>query len=633
MDLGRRQVITMLAVLTSACYLNALGNDFVWDDQLLVCENSFIRNHTYLSTAFTTELFHSYPTGTARYRPLQTVSYMIDYFLWGLNPYGYHLTNLLLHLACGVLVWMLVEKLGGSRTLGLFVAALFAVHPIATNAVTYISGRADSLAFTAMLGSLLLFIGYRRTDLSAVLVRIALYAGSVGCFVAALLSRENALLLPLLILLYCLILDRRGAHNVRDGVKSVAPFVLVALVFLWWRFAVLGLQTKPLLPEQPVRFAAQAQIVLRTVATYVGLLLWPTHLQMERQVVSGNAPWLHFLTVAGIVGACGVAMLTGWAYRVSRLAFFGMSWFLGTVIPMTGILNLSGSVAEHWLYVPSVGLFLGVGAICANRLAASASRLNAVRRIAICTCVLVLIALAARTMRRNTDWANELTLFEKTRQDAPDSVRARIGMGRAYLAAGELQRAMSELLEAERLYPRDTVVKANLAAVYFAQGNFDAALRKDDQCLRLDPQNSSALLQRAIIHKQRGDFALAKRDYLAAIATARDLQPRLLFGTFLLEQQKIGEALRVAEEAVKIEPGNAEARFLLADALAEQGSYREAERAYKTAATLDRHSRRIDEKLGQPAVSGNRRPVAEPHNHSGGGTTPAGDAPAGADDE
>ncbi len=159
MNLSRTRMLLGLVLLTVLAYGNTTQNGFLWDDQPHIVENSHIRNHYYLGIVFRSDLFHS-PSATAvpYYRPMQTVSYMADYALWGLNPFGYHLTNLALHLGCVLLLTLLVEQFSQNRWLAGGVAAVFAVHPVLTNAVAYVAGRADSLAFGFMLAAWLLLL-------------------------------------------------------------------------------------------------------------------------------------------------------------------------------------------------------------------------------------------------------------------------------------------------------------------------------------------------------------------------------------------------------------------------------------------------------------------------------------------
>jgi Flp pilus assembly protein TadD len=590
MALTKTGTVLILSLLTMAAYANTLTNSFVWDDVLLVVDNTHIRNSTYLPAIFTSDLYHGDAQAAAYYRPLQTVSYMVDYIIGGLNPFGFHLTNLLLHLTCVWLLWLLIEGLSGSRALALVVAALFAVHPLGTNAVTYISGRADSLAFAAMLVSFLLFRRYRASADESLPVRLATFAGCILAYVAALFSRENALLFPGLIAAHCLIFEADRRPKLSDVLQAVAPFAIVTLAFLLWRSAVIELHGKPVFPVQVLTPVERAEVFFRAVATYLGVLIWPAHLQMERQLSAGGA-WLHMLTAVGGLGLLGLLCTICWAACRSPLAHFGLWWFAISLSPMLGLLNLTATVAEHWLYVPSIGIYLAVAAGLFHLQSRwDGAQQRRIQQAAAAGVFVALIALSLRTIHRNADWANDLVVHAKTKQTAPNSDRARNNLARSYLAAGQPGPALLELLEAERINPRDLLVKENLASLYLFDGRLDLAMSKNEECLHIDPGDSDALLRKAEILDRRGDVLDAKRQYIRATASCTALRPRLLFAMFLLKHNDLKQAIEVATEAYEIEPGNADVFNLLGSILARQHRFQNAEEAFRMACDLDRHS-------------------------------------------
>lgn len=565
MKLTRSQMLLCLALLTVLAYGNTTRNGLLWDDEALVTNNSYIRNFHYLGMAFRSDLFHTYsPTIVPYYRPLQTVSYMTDYALWGVNPFGYHLTNLLLHLLCGLLLALLIEKLTANRLLALAVAGLFAVHPVLTNAVAYVAGRADSLALAGMLAAWLLFLRPGRLAFTA----------SLLCYLAALCSRENAFLFPLLIFLQSLTLERR---NWRRSLLKAIPFVLLAMAFAVWRQAVLSLHDpfRPTLWSLP--WLVHIQIPFRALATYLGLLAWPAHLQMERQVVIGGN-WLYVLTFAGVLAAAFLGGLLVWTRKRCHLAYFGLWWFIVTLVPVSGLFSLSATVAEHWLYVPCIGLFLAIAALIPAR------------RAAVIVGVVVLAALTTRTIIRNQDWRDAMTFYGRTKGHAPYSAKVRNNLSHQYAAAGQTNQALSELLTAERLEPDSIHTRDNLAAFYLNQGDLAQAQGKAADALQLAPHNPNALMRVAIIWERRGDFSKARLYYLHAMAHGLSVPLRLEYGQFLMRQKRYSEALQIAGEACALEPPNAEAHNLRGAVLAESGRFEEAQSEFETARKLDRHS-------------------------------------------
>lgn len=585
MSFTRTHAAFVIVLMTVAAYSNSTGNGFVWDDGALITENSYVRNSTYLGAAFFTDLFHSYTASNAtHYRPLQTISYLLDYQCWGLNPAGYHMTNVLLHLACALLVWLLIEKLTGHRLLGTTCAALFAVHPTLTNAVAYIAGRADSMAFGFMLTSLLLLLEYRQHPRFP-----SLYAGSLLCFIAALFSRENALLFPALVALCIAIFPNNPARRWRETWRLTLPFIVLAVLFIPWRAAVLALQHKPILIASATSPLLRLQLFFRAIATYLQLLCWPAHLQMDRQIILDSA-WWSGLTVAGILAVTGLAAMLMWSYRQAQLVFFGLMWFLITLLPMTGLLSLNATVAEHWLYVPCVGFFVAVGAIVQSVTG---------KRLAWAVCLVALAGLTARTIRRNQDWANPMTLFRATRAAAPYSANVRYNYSLELTQAGKTNEALAELERTEQSAPDFVRAKTQLARLYLSHGDLDSAQRKTEATLRLEPRNTLTWLQLAEINERRNRPDEARRDYLAALSCTPHVSVYLQYGSFLLRQRHFAEALAIADEAFRIEPGNANIFNLVGAVLAEQGRFALAMEAFLLARQLDRHSATADLNLSR----------------------------------
>jgi len=595
--LSRCKSLLVLALFVTVSYGNALLGDFVWDDNILIVDNTYIRNCTYVPAAFLTDLFHDYTVGVAtHYRPLQTISFTMDYALWGLTPLAFHLTNLLLHLLCVVLVWLLMERLGLSRWMSLFVAGLFSVHPVNTNAISYISGRADPLALASMLGAFLLYIEHRKSG------RLIFYLASMVCYLLALLSRESAMLFPLLLAAHSLLLSKDHSPRWRNALFTVLPYALLMISFAFWRAAVLEIQGKPLHTDWTFSLLVRIQVFFRALATYIGLIFWPAHLQMERQVVLGGLR-LHLLTAAGVFISVVGLTLARWAYRHCRLALFGLIWFATTLMPVLGFLKLNATVAEHWLYCPAIGFFLAiVAAVSTLR-----DRIHWLHTLALnwfirIVCISAILALMTRTFVRNLDWANPSSLYAVTKESAPYSAGVRCNLGHELINEGQPGRALTELLIAERLEPRYPRAKSNLAAFYIQQNNLSTARRYTMECLRLDSNNTIGLLQLAGIAEQEGNLYEARSSFLQAIGTTLDVRPRLQYGAFLVRQHQWLEAWRILREARSIEPGNAEVFNLIGVFFAENRQLEKAAESFAMARSLDRHSPNADMNLGRLAT-------------------------------
>ena len=594
----------LLIMLTVAVYLNSLPNQFVWDDEALVENNSYIRNHLYVSAIFTTDLYHDQGQGTPYYRPFQAISYLVDYAVWGLNPWGYHITSILLHLGCVLLIWLLVQQVSSQNWLAFAVAALFAIHPVNTNAVTYIAGRADPLALAGMLGALWLFRKSRAP--AGCYLRLAYYSGSGLLFLGALFSRESALIFPALLLLEQLVFAPAHDRRLRRAIMAAVPFVLLDAAFLVWRYAVLAQLHRPGLPALSLPASVRWQVPFRTLATDCGLLVWPANLHMERQVTLGG-PELRILTGLGFLLAAGFLWVLGRTYRRQPLIFFGMGWFIVALLPTLAIPTIAAVAAEHWLYVPSIGFYVVFVTVVGRQL----DRPVPPSRILTGVLGLVILgALAGRTIRRNFDWADPVTLYSQTKQAAPYSSRVWNNLGREYLSLGETQRAFAELQAAEQTGFEGLVPQSNLATLYLSVGDLKHAQAKAEEILRQVPEQTSARLQLAEIAEQRGEFVQAEREFQRAIAFTTAIAPRLQFAEFLLRRGRATAALPVALAVCALEPGNAAAFNLLGVVRAELGDRAGAATAFADAAARDRHATEAWRNLGRLAVRYDDLPAA-----------------------
>jgi protein O-mannosyl-transferase len=537
----------VLCAVGAVTYLDALGNPFLWDDKLLVVENRFLRSPRFLAEVFSSGIFQGAGLASQFYRPVQMLSYMLDYAVWGTRPFGYHLTNVLLHLLAGLLVWRLARRLVAPGWAALWVAASFLVHPVQVEAVTYVAGRADILATLCLLGA------------TACVLRGAADAGAGPRWLApaallyalALLGKEMAVVYPFLLAALGLVgvpgppagLDRR---RVWCAVAAMAG-VLAAYGVLR-----LGVDVHAGRPPAWTPFPAVLWLVPRTVVAYLALFLFPLHLHMERLVLPART--------LGAVVAVAVVLASWWAVRPEgawrRAWLTGATWFGVCLLPVANVVSLNAAMAEHWLYLPSLGL-LGALAAGGGALLGRAGARSPLGRGLVCLAVLLPVLWSARTIARNRDWRDEVAFFEQTLSAAPTSARvhellathyARAGdatralehyraalaadptyalaysnRGRLYYLRHDLARAEADCRRAVELDPRDANASNNLGNVYYDQRRFDEALASYRRAAELFPLSAEAYENIGNVAHARGDLEGARR----AFARATELAPRL----------------------------------------------------------------------------------------------------------
>ena len=470
----------LLALIGFIVHLPALPGEMVWDDSYLIRDNPFIKSPLLVFEAFRHYLFlDSY---SAHYRPVQNLSFIVDYFFWNSNAYGFHLTNVLLHIASGLLLYLLLEKLfislrpaesdNGNKlawSLGaFFVALLWIVHPVHSAAVDYISGRADSLAFFFACAAWLLFIRARTsTRLTA---QTALYTLGALSGLLALCSREIACVWILLFLFHLTFFDK--------GLSRRALIItVVCSIGMLGIYA--GLRTLPdvrlsAAPSQGWAAPMRAVLMLRSLGDYTRLMIFPGNLHMERSVVApGNYlshdQWRHsagieYLSVLGLMGL-GALLYGALRPGPSRgLRLFGACWFLLGYLPISNLVDLNATAAEHWLYLPSVGFLIFVIG-CALELPV---RYRPVMLSCACSAV---VALSVRSAIRSSDWSTEEIFYRRTLAAGGQSTRVLANLGQVYANRGEYAKAEATLRKVLRLSPDYPIARSNLAEVLLREGH------------------------------------------------------------------------------------------------------------------------------------------------------------------
>lgn len=568
----------IILAVTGLAYLDSFRNQFLWDDLHLIVDNPAIKHWSLAPGLFLSELF---PHGVLSryYRPLQALTYLLDYQIWGLHPVGYHLTNVLLHAGVALLLQRLAVVLLRNTTAGLVTALLFAVHPIHTEAVTYIAGRSDPLAALFMLAALLWFARDPRPGLSG---RRML---SLGAFLLALLAREAAMVTLLLLVL----IDRVPAPR-DDGASEptpwrhvairLVPYAAVLAGYLGLRAAVVGLAPLASAPAHVplyLRLCTTAKVVLE----YLALLLVPIDQHMERLIQPAasclTAPVLAAMFLIGAMAAVAVACRrTAWPVTL------GLAWFFVALLPVSNLVPLSTFMAEHWLYVPSMGIFLIAG-WGVSRLAERGWAQPATTGV-----LIALVAYGGLTMRRNLDWRDGLTFYQATLRLAPNSARAWTNLGHAYHEAGDTEKAREAYQRALQLNPAAADVVQNLGVIQATKGHARQARAAYELAMAMDSSLADPHNNLGNIYREQGRYEEAEREFREALR----LNPShaAAYNNLGLTLQAIGradEAEAAFLDALRIAPDLASAHSNLGNVYFRRGELERARTEYLTAIRLD----------------------------------------------
>jgi len=538
---GRRGQVACLvaAALAGLLYLNALHNPFVYDDSHTVVANPSILTLTNIRAI----------VGHDMTRPLVNASYAVDRALWGAGPFGFHLTNVLLHMLNVVLLFQLARRLDDHVEVAFSAAALFAVHPMMTESVGYVSGRAEVLCATWFFAAILCGRRWLRGDGT----RWALF--TVGFWAAGLATKETAAMLPLVLLAYDWAMLRGPSDERRRRFLLVhLPLVTTAVLAGLVRVAVLRFEYT----GAATTHWSYALIALDVARRYVMLILNPTGQAMFHEVAAVSS----ILAPRALVALAGLVLCGAFAWSMRRragLASFGIVWFLLLLVPSSVLIVLDQGepMAEHRVYLASAGLFLAAGGGVGQLRAWSARVGGRARLLVPALLVLVLVPLGIDTLIRNTVWASPVALWQEAVDLAPRHFRPRLLLGEALQDAGRRDEAVAEYRTAIELRPAEHTGYVKLGQCLIDMGRWDEATAAFARLQALDPGSVPAAMGLGTVAVLSNHPEDARRYFLEII----NRDPRAVPARQALAALNEGplnnpaEALRLCEEIQRVAPG------------------------------------------------------------------------------
>ena len=471
-------VLLVFIAVGFGIYFPCLHGERIWDDHYLIGENPFFRSPVFSLEVFRQHLFSE--SFSTYYRPVQNLSYMLDYWLWGESVAGYHCTNVLIHAVAAWFLFLLLRRLlpalwkGNSEiSLTAFLLALvWLVHPVHNAAVAYISGRADSLAVFFAAGAWLVWM--RSRDCLSMKGRIACRIVAALLFLAALCSKEIALVWAALFALHTLIFE--DAPRWRNRVLPVAAVLAVISAYAFLHA----------LPEHraaaagapPEAFGARTILALRALGDYCRLMVAPVRLMMERslgspEIYSNRSAWWRGIGAEylSMLGAIGLAV-SGWLWtrrgEGRSLRRFGLIWFVVAFVPISNLIPLNAEVAEHWIYTASIGfLLLGAGTVALFSARA--------KRLCVSLSFAAVVALAVRTWFRAADWADGETFAQRTIASGGGSARLLTYYANELGRKGRLAEQEMVCRKTLAIFPGFMTARINLGVCLQKQGRTEEA--------------------------------------------------------------------------------------------------------------------------------------------------------------
>jgi protein O-mannosyl-transferase len=553
----------LIIALTAAIYANSLQNSFLGDDADIIVNNGFIKSGKNLplvfSRAYLTSLkdldflgLRNVGAGELSYRPVVTLSYFLDYRIWKLDPFGYHLTNLLLHTVNALLLFSLANLITANSAASLLAALLFALHPVNTEAVNAICFREDLLVFLFFVSALIFYI---RAGSSAGIKKTGQYCASLGLFFLALFSKEMAVTLPLILILYDYYFAagaRRRSLTLNFRSRYLAYF-LVLILYLWL-WGVVFKNPNPL-PKYPGgSFSANIMTMSTVIANYIRWIIVPIRLHFA---VTEPHLILRQFSPAVLISSLVIICCLAAAIRMRRTAkemSFALVWFFVTLLPVANIFPIRYIVALRYLYIPIAGFCLFLPLL--------QSRIKKISRVAI---IVILVFYSFLSVSRNSAWKNDAALWSEIAKWYPDNHFAHYGLGAVYLKSGQVDKAMEELKISLRLNPGEANAHNLLAGCYAAKQMWGPAIREYENTLEFKPLDPQVYYNLGDLYAKTGSNAKAISAYQQAIA----IDPKYLeaynnLAAVYTDTGKVDAAILLWNKAVGIEPRFLTAHFNLA---------------------------------------------------------------------
>ena len=605
--------LLLVAILPVLVYANSLNNPFHYDDIHSIVENVHIRRLANIPLFFVDPSLFSENPDNAMYRPLLLVTFAANHAVSGYEVWSYHLLGLVLHMGCSYMLFEIGALLLRQRRAAAFAALIFALHPVNTESLNYISSRSEVLSALWLLAGFWAFLRYRLSRARPIWPALALAAG--------VLSKSSAIVLPAICLAYDLVCTPRKEG---EKVKIYAGMALIAVAYVAvvWKFlarAAVG---------APVRcYDEQVWSQVKAAVLYIKLLLWPSGLSVDHQFLVSDTLFDPFAASA-FAFLCSLLILAYHRRRRHPLLLFLLSFAFISLAPSC-LIPLNVLVNEHRLYLPSAAFALAL-AYGARRVANRGDGWSrAVQIAALATLAVYSIA----TVQRNQVWGSEYALW----QDAVDKgglmARPHFYLAEAHYKRGESGAAIKTYEKGLERDPNFAVGWARLGQMYEESGLIDRAEKAYRRGVQADSEQKQAWSGLADSHRLQGDMEEASAAYLRLLeldpddaiahnnlgnvyqvldqaeralphhlraveldATSADIYVSL--GTAYLMLGDMEKAKTTLGQAVELDPRNAGAWNNLAYVEEEMGNASAALDAYRRAAALDDHfAQRLESRI------------------------------------
>lgn len=507
--------IALIIAMSSTIYINTLKNGFVYDDESTIVENTLIKDMGNLRLLFDKKYYFA-SSAEKSYRPVVTFIYFIDHALYGLKPWGYHLTNILLHSANGILLYVFLILLFKQSTLNsptprsfllnnpsLPIALLFVTHPALTETVNAVSYREDLLVFFFYITTLALYI-FTRSQSPNNRGTIALaYIISCISYLFAILSKEMAFTLPLI----AYSLDWVYFNN---KVKAKIPPNCYIIGYIVITIICFYIFYNP--PRGIIRWTITERFLTAPwlISKHLFLLIAPVNLSAEYLVspISSLSPSF-IISFLILIFALVIASI-----KKGKNILFGIIFFVVALLPVLNIVPIGNPFAERYLYLPTVGFSVVAWIVIAHLFKKKKPS------FLLTTFLIILAIYSLAVIKRNAVWEDNLSLWSDTVKKEPKSDRVHNNVGIEYEKRNMLDEAEQHYMVALRLNPDFPEAYTNLSLVYLKRGWLDDAQQAAISALKLNPNYMSAHYNLGLIYIKMGLKNEARKEFETTLKLA-----------------------------------------------------------------------------------------------------------------
>lgn len=516
---GHALSFLLISILTLACYFNAINGDFIADDYVLIVNNPQIKSLANIPKLFTQSYWGEQFLDHGNYRPLTNLTFVLNYALGGLDPRGYHLLNIIIHLLNSSIIYLIGTKYLKDHRISLLTAIFFAVHPAHTEAVTNIAGRPELLSsFFLLLGWL--FYAYRTN-------RREFYLASLICYFLGLLVKESAIVLVGILFISDLL--SQGPDNLTNSIawfKKRLPFyagyMLLTLLYLMIRFSVIGKLgvNAELTFFKNGPFIARIFTMSQVFIKYYQLMIWPNVLSADYDFSAVPlTTQINSVVIISLLINIGLIISILIAFWRNRFIAFAGAFFIVTTSIISNIIFPTGILmAERVLYMPLLTICLLFAGLLINLYQ---QKNSLIKYLALILIVALTSMAIVRCYYRNKDWSSPDASVYALIKASPNNTKALLELATIYWRDGQFADAEREIKKAIEIAPNQAKQCGVLAQLYVAQGRFDEALPWAKRSLEIFSRNDFVYIVLAQIYNHKNQF----NEAITALKQGQEISP------------------------------------------------------------------------------------------------------------